>query len=110
MHRRPSSNWLVGVYSLEGTFRWTAGQAVILLKSPPTAAPLQVEFMIHAKAPGRRITLLLDDQKIVEQNVFGTGNPYAGDNTGPAHKPTVTITVVIDRTFSVPGDRRELRI
>jgi hypothetical protein len=99
-----------GVYSLEGTFRWTAGQAVILLKSPPAAAPLQVEFMIHAKAPGRRITLLLDDQKIAEQTYSEPGTHTLQTAPVQPAKPTVTIAVVTDRTFSVPGDRRELGI
>ena len=47
-----------GVYELEDhRYRWTAGQAVILLKSPATPTPVRVVFTIHGSSPARRVRL-----------------------------------------------------
>jgi hypothetical protein len=99
-----------GVYQLENAFRWTAGQAVILLKSPPSAASVRVVFTIHASAPARRIGVLLDGKEVAAR-IFDKPGAYTIETpallpTGP----TSTLAIGVDKTFSVSGDRRELGI
>jgi len=98
-----------GVYALEANrFRWTAGQAVILLKSPAAATPLQAVFVIHAASPARRISLLLDGKEVAAQTY---SKPDAYTLIAPAQRPSnasATLTIVVDKTFSVAGDGREL--
>ena len=100
-----------GVYALEDNrFRWTAGQAVILLKSPAVATPLRVVFVIHGASPARRISLLLDGKEVAAQTYT---KPDAYTLEAPAQRPsnaTATLTIVVDKTFSVAGDGRELGI
>jgi hypothetical protein len=90
--------------------RWMAGRAAILLKSPAAATRLQVKFFIHQDAPARRITLLVDGEQVAEKT-YDTPGLYTLE-TQPIRpaKPTATLTILVDKTFSVPGDRRELGI
>ncbi len=99
-----------GVYELEGKFRWTAGEAVILMKSPAVAAALRVEFMIHPLAPARRITLLVDGVKVAEQTYPGPGTYVLESPAVLPAKSATTVTIRVDKTFSVPGDHRELGV
>jgi hypothetical protein len=95
-----------GVYPLEGgnTWRWTGGRAVILLKKPAAPQRLRAVFTIYEKAPARKVTLLLDGAQVAEQTYAAPGRyvlesqPVAGS----------AVTIVADKTFSVPGDSREL--
>ena len=100
-----------GVYALEDNrFRWTAGQAVILLKSPAEAMPLRAVFTIHEASPGRRITLLLDGKEVAART-YPTPGAYTLESPDQRTlNPTATLTIVVDKTFSVPGDGRELGI
>jgi hypothetical protein len=90
--------------------RWIAGRAAILLKSPAAATPLQVRFYIHPSAPARRVTLLVDGQQVADKTYDAPG-VYTLD-TPPIRpaKPTTTLTIIVDKTFSTPSDRRELGI
>lgn len=98
-----------GVYALDPP-RWMAGQAVILLKSPATPKPLRVVFHIHAMAPARKITLRLDGDEVVSQT-FDAPGAYTMQSPAQSPKtPTATLTIIVDKTFSVPNDRRELGI
>jgi hypothetical protein len=96
-----------GVYSLEEhRWRWIGERAVFLLKRPAAPKPLRVSFFIPDSAPARRIMLLLDGVEVAAQtyNAPGayqlTSTPVSGE----------TVTVAVDRTFSVPPDRRQLGI
>jgi len=98
--------FLSGVYQ----DRWMAGRAAILLKSPTEATPLQVKIFIHQLAPARRISLLLDGEPVAEKTYDAPGAYTL--QTAPVQpvKPTTTLTIVVDKTFSAPGDRRELGV
>jgi hypothetical protein len=91
--------------------QWMAGRAVILLKSPAAATPLQVKFFIPQPAPARRITLLIDGQQQIAEKTYDAPGLYTLE-TPPIRpaKPTTTLTIVVDKTFSVAGDRRELGV
>jgi hypothetical protein len=90
--------------------RWMAGRAVILLKSPATATPLQVKFFIHQLAPARRITLLIDGRQVADKTYDAPGLYTLETPPIRPEKPTTTLTILVDKTFSVPGDRRELGV
>jgi hypothetical protein len=87
-----------------------AGRAVILLKSPAAATPLQVKFFIPQPAPARRITLLIDGQQVAEKTYDAPGLYTLETAPMRPAKPTTTLTIVVDKTFSVPGDHRELGV
>ncbi|MBI1786224.1 MAG: hypothetical protein HYR60_01570 [Acidobacteria bacterium] len=90
--------------------RWTGARAAILLKSPAGAKRLRVRFFIHDRAPARRVTLLVDGAEAASQTYPGPGS-YTLES--PPRQPagaSATLTVVVDKTFSVAGDRRELGV
>jgi hypothetical protein len=96
-----------GVYEIEnGQYRWMSGKAVILLKPPAQPAPLEIRFFIPDQAPARKVTVLAGDTEVASQT-------YTAPGTYTLTTPSVlngTITIKVDKTFSVPGDQRELGI
>ena len=100
-----------GVYALEDNrFRWTAGQAVILLKSPATPAPVRAIFTIHPSSPARRIALLLDGKEVAAQTYSEPGAYILQAPPQYPLNPAATLTIVVDKTFSAAGDGRVLGI
>jgi hypothetical protein len=95
-----------GVYQLEGEWRWTSGRSVILLKPPAAPAPLEIKIFIPETAPARKITIALDNTVIHEQSFSASGTYTV------ATKPVTgsTLTLIFDKTFSVPGDHRALGV
>ncbi len=122
LEREPALSWLPmnapeasaqivsGVHELEAaSWRWTSGRAVILLKSPPAAAPLRVEFHIPASSPARRVSMSVDGR------VVATGDYAPGTHTlsSPPEKPagaSTTVVITVDKTFQVGGDHRALGV
>lgn len=98
-----------GIYELEdGKTRWMSGTAVLLLKSPVQPEPVQVQFYIPPPAPARQVRIYVDRQLAADHTYLGPG-PYSL-RTAPI-KPvgtSATVTITVNKTFSVPGDRREL--
>jgi hypothetical protein len=116
MERRPTLSYLPmnapeaqnqiasGVYQLEGQWRWMSGRAVVLLKPPDVPQPLHVQIYIPDPAPARTVGVLLDGQELHSQTV-----PAPGVYTITSKPATgSSVTIVVDKTFSVPGDHREL--
>lgn len=105
------SQMISGLYDLEnGAWRWMAGSAVVLLKSPSQPLPVEAIFNIPGPAPARRVQLLLDGREIASQTFSGPGAYTLKSPPQAPAGPTATVTLTIDRTFSVPGDHRELGI
>ena len=85
---------------------WTAGEATVLVKRG--SGPLRAEFLIHEKSPARHVKLLVDGKTVAEQTFPGPGvYSLSGDVTGSSD---VTVTLSVDKTFSVPGDGRQLGV
>jgi hypothetical protein len=84
-----------------------AAEAVILLKSPADATPLRVAF--YTPNP-RRVTLLLDGAEIASQTFDKPGLYTLQSPPQSPSKPVAALTIKVDKTISVPGDRRELGI
>jgi len=100
-----------GIYQLENDqWRWMSQSATILLKPPDHAAPVTVSFTIPDASPARHVTIALNDHTIASQTYSAPG---AYSLSSPALKPdgdSARLTVTVDKSFSGPGDSRELGI
>ena len=102
---------VTGLYSLEDhRWRWMARRGVVLLKSPPAPRPLQVEFTIPAVSPVRSIEMQLDGRTVAAQSYAGPGSYTLASPPLAPSGPSATVTLIADRSFSVPGDRRDLSV
>lgn len=123
LDRRPTLAWLPmnapeaatqiisGLYDLEGgAWRWMSGAAVVLLKSPSQPLALEAEFTIPDAAPARRVELRLEGRVVASGTYAGPGAYTLKSPPQSPVLPSATVTLTIDRTFSVPGDHRELGI
>jgi hypothetical protein len=100
-----------GLYDLEnGAWRWTSGSAVVLLKSPAHPLPIEAAFTIPDAAPARHVELLLDGRVVASETYSGPGAYTLKSPPQTPAGPTASVTLTIDRTFSVPGDHRELGV
>ncbi|HML18845.1 MAG TPA: glycosyltransferase family 39 protein [Bryobacteraceae bacterium] len=96
---------------LAGLFpdRWMTDKATVLLKSPDHPAPLRVAIYIPPQAPARHVRILADGVVVAEQTFPGPGAYTISANVS-AEKPSITITIEVDKTFSVPADQRKLGV
>jgi len=100
-----------GLYDLEaGAWRWMSGSAVVLLKSPPQPMPVEATFTIPAAAPARHVELLLDGQTVASEQYSGPGSYTLKSPPQQPAGETATVTLTVDRTFSVAGDQRDLGV
>ncbi|MBM3747726.1 MAG: glycosyltransferase family 39 protein [Acidobacteria bacterium] len=98
-----------GIHQLEsGRWRWMGDRAVLLLKAPPAPAPLRVTLFIPDQAPARRVTLSVDGRTVAEQLYPRPGSYTLVSAPLALSGPTATVTLTVDKTFSVPGDHRRL--
>jgi hypothetical protein len=106
-----ASQIISGLYDLEnGAWRWMAASAVVLLKSPPEALPVEAVFTIPDAAPARHVQLLLDGREIAAETYSGPGTYTLKSPPEMPAGATAAVTLALDRTFSVPGDHRELGV
>ncbi|HET8550173.1 MAG TPA: hypothetical protein VFL57_19315 [Bryobacteraceae bacterium] len=99
-HRDAAAHIVSGVYDLEeGRWRWTSRRAVFLLRPPPQPRPFEIRGYIPPQAAVKEITVTIDGNRFtfVRGSVMVTP-PLSGS----------VVTLEADRTFSVPGDHREL--
>ena len=98
-----------GVYALESnSWRWMGGTATLLLKSPSQPLPVKASFFIPPQAVPCHVTLSLDGKLVAEQTFLQTG---ALTLISPPQHPvnaSSTLTIATGKTFSVPGDNRQL--
>ena len=99
------------VHILSGLYPdgWMSERASVLLKAPDKVNSVEVVFFIPPTAPARRVQLLVDGQVIAEDTFPGPGS-YKLAAPLQLSNPTATVSVAIDKTFSVPGDRRSLGV
>ncbi len=84
--------------------------ATILLKPPVEPTPLTIRFTIPDASPARQVTITLNDRAIASQTYPAPGTYSL---SSPPIKPdgdTAKLTITLDKSFSVPGDSRELGI
>ncbi len=99
-----------GIHKLEdNAWRWMAARGAVLLKAPPAPAVLEASVYIPENAPVREIVMALDGRISARQAVTGPG-ALTLRSSGPVavEGSRATVEITVDRTFSPPGDRREL--
>ena len=86
-----------------------SGSGVVVLKNPAAPKKLRVAFYIPPNAPARQVSLLLDGRTVAASTYRAPG-PYTLDSVEAVRGSgeTVTVEIRVDRTFTAPGDRREL--
>ena len=85
---------------------WSGSEATVLVKRAP--GPLRAEFAIHEKSLARTVRLMIDGRVVAEHTFAGPG-AYSLSAMIPGDT-AVTVTLGVDKTFSVPGDGRQLGI
>jgi hypothetical protein len=86
---------------------WTAAEATVLVKRG--RSPLRANFSIHPQSVARTVRLLVDGKSFAEQTFPGPGS-YSLSAEVPGDSPSISVTLAVDKTFSVPGDGRQLGI
>jgi hypothetical protein len=101
-----------GLHSLEDNrYRWMAKRAVLLLKRPPQATPIVVDVFVPPQSPARELTVTLDGDAIERTTLqSNSGSVIVVTNPMLPADGTATLVLEVDKTFSVPGDHRELGI
>jgi hypothetical protein len=100
-----------GVYQLEsGQWRWMSQTATILLKPPAQPSPLTVSFTILAASPARQVTIALNDRTVASQTYSAPGTYVLSSRPVKPEGDTAKLTITADKSFSVPGDNRQLSI
>ena len=89
--------------------RWMTGKATVLLKTPGHSEPLRVAIYIPPQAPARHVRALADGVLAAEQTFAGPG-AYTITANVPVDKPSVTVTIEVDQTFSTANDQRKLGV
>jgi hypothetical protein len=108
MNAPEAANQIVsGFSSLEGDrFRWMERRGEVVLKRPASPVPLTLAFEIPGNATARKVSLFLDGKEVASRTCPGPGSYNL--TTAPLTGSLVTIEA--DKTFSAPGDARELGI
>jgi hypothetical protein len=88
---------------------WMSDQCTLLLKRPEHPAPLRVELYIPPQSPARRIRMLIEAQLAAEET-FARPGAYSISVPPGEGAPVVTVTLMVDKTFSAPGDERKLGV
>ncbi len=88
---------------------WMSDRADVLLKTPAELKSVEVVLYIPDAAPARHVQLLVDGQLAAEDTFPGPGKYKL---SAPIHvsSTTATVTVTVDKTFTAPGDRRNLGV
>ena len=100
-----------GVYQLENnSWRWMSRTATVLLKPPAEPLPLVVHFVIADPSPAREVKLSLNGREIASQKLEGPGRHFVASPPQQPAGASSTVTIAVDKTFSVQGDSRELGV
>jgi hypothetical protein len=86
---------------------WMTGEATVVVKRG--SGLLRADFTIHPQSLARNVRLLVDGKTVAEQTYAGPGS-YSLSGALSGDSPSVTVTLAVDKTFSVPGDGRQLGI
>ena len=86
---------------------WTGAEATVIVKRG--SGPLRADFTIHSQSLARNVRLLVDGRTIAEQTFSGPG-VYSLSAPVSGESASVTVTLAVDKTFSVPGDGRQLGV
>lgn len=109
-HSEADFHIVSGIYQQEGNARWMGGKAVVLLKRPPVKSVLRAVVYIPNAAPARRITLMLNGVEVASESVLGPGLYTIRSAPLAPGEGEATVAVIVDKTFQIASDRRELGV
>ncbi len=102
---------LSGLYQVEGgRFRWMSGRAVLLLKRPEGRSIVEVALYIPPMSPARRVAVMLDGKPVAEKVYAAPGTYTLASQPLAAVSDSPSLSISVDKTFSVAGDQRQLGI
>jgi hypothetical protein len=93
---------------------WTAKDATVLLKVPDGAKRLEASVYVPASVSARHISLSANGRILAQgelpkgDTIYSISAPAA--SAAPSGSATLAVTLSIDKTFSVPGDARDLGV
>jgi 4-amino-4-deoxy-L-arabinose transferase-like glycosyltransferase len=100
-----------GIYALEnGQWRWMSRKGMLFLKVPRPTAVLSVRFYIPDASPARTVEVLVN-QRPAAKSTYPQPGTYVLSTT-PIHLEgdVAMVEINVDRTFSPPGDQRQLGV
>lgn len=104
---RAASQFISGISS-DG---WTEKDATVLLKIPPDATTLAVSFFVFPTSPARRVSLSANGRVLAEEDLPRADATYTISAPAPVGSSgSIALTLSVDKTFSVPGDARNLGV
>jgi Dolichyl-phosphate-mannose-protein mannosyltransferase len=89
---------------------WTAREATVLLKVPEGAKLLTAQIYLLAAAPARHITLSANGRILAQGNLPKGDSVYSISAPAPLGSASLAVTLTVDKTYSVPGDARDLGV
>ncbi len=100
-----------GVYQLEsGQWRWMSQTAAILLKPVGKPAVVSVQFFIPEQSPARQVSMDVNGQRVASETFAGPGRHVLSSAPLKLDGDSATVTLSVDKTFSVQGDARRLGV
>ena len=97
----------IGGISADG---WTALAATVLLKVPAGARTLSASVYLIPAVAARHISLSANG-RVLAQGALPSGNVvYSISAPAPLGSASLAVTLTVDKTFSVPGDARDLGV
>jgi hypothetical protein len=104
-----------GWYEPEGNHRWMGKQARVFIAGP--ASPMQ-QLYVAGYCPGAQLVagpltarILVDGEDVGQLRITHGDTGFEAAFRLPAHvagKPSIEVTIQLDRTFRAPGDSRDL--
>ena len=86
---------------------WMGLEARVLLKVPPKPSPLEVALYLPENSPARHVRAMVNSETILDKELPNPGVfTFSAPITSTAK--SVIVALVVDKTFSVPGDARTL--
>jgi len=100
-----------GVYALEnGQWRWMSRKALLLLKPPAGTAVLSVHLYIPDASPARTVEVLVNQKRAAQATYEKPGTYVFSTPPIQLEGDVATVEINVDKTFSPPGDQRQLGI
>lgn len=92
----------------EAPWRWMGKEGGGLLLAPRRAAKFKLRCFVPDDAPARRVEVRLDGTPVIDRRLEGTGMHDLEAPAAVAPGAVVRFTIAVDRTWSPPGDARDL--
>jgi hypothetical protein len=89
---------------------WTAKDATVLLKVPANATRLTASVYMLASAAARHISLSANGRVLAQGNLPAADVVFSISAPAPQGSSSLAVTLSVDKTFSVPGDARDLGV